>query len=365
MATIRDLDEIGDQNLQIKGISRAFLFFCFLVTFFYFSLLLRPFFSLIIFSALSAIALAPVHRRIVILFRNSSLAAMISCVLFVFAIIIPLIAFIFVLKDEVLSLYTSAQLWLQPGMLGAVFQWTPGHTFFDIYQRLIVNVPVQSVDITVQLMAFIRGMGNFLIKESQLILQGSIHFFIGFLVMLLTLFYFFRDGKIIVSNITHFSLLPQHQEEILVSKIRSLMSIIFYGILLSALTQGIIGVIGFSIVGLERPLLLGIFVAFLSPIPYVGTALVWVPTVVLLYVSGDYWQAIFLALWCATVMSSVDAFLKPLFIGRQANIHSLLMFLALIGGMTVYGPSGLVLGPFIALLVVVFSEMYLENKEIM
>ena len=133
--------------------------------------------------------------------------------------------------------------------------------------------------------------------------------------------------------------------------------------LLSALLQGIIGSIGFYLVGVQRPLLLGIFVDFLSPIPYVGTALVWVPTVVLLYLAGDHMQAIFLAVWCATVMSSVDAFLKPLFIGRQANIHPLLMFLSLFGGMAVYGPSGLILGPLVALLVITFSEMYLASKD--
>ncbi|MCX6733317.1 MAG: AI-2E family transporter [Candidatus Peregrinibacteria bacterium] len=362
MATISDLSEVADKNLQVRGISSYFLFFCFWLVLFYFSLLLKPFFSIIIFSAVSAIALMPIHRRVMNVIHNPSFSAVVSCVLFVFAIVIPLIALIFVLKEEILSLYASIQTWLQPSVLNAAFQWAPGHILYDLYQRLIVDVPLPSINIADQMIGFIRGAGNFLVGQSQVILHGSLRLFFGLFVMLFGLFYFFRDGEVIVAKITHISLLPRQQEVVLVEKIRSLVSIVFYGVLLSAVVQGLIGGIGFAIVGMQRPLLLGIFVAFLSPIPYIGTALVWVPTVVLLYLAGDYGHAIFLAIWCATIMSSVDAFFKPLFIGQQTNVHPLLMFLSLFGGMAVYGPSGLILGPLIALLVVTFSEMYLASR---
>lgn len=304
----------------------------------------------------------PIHRRILRVFHSPRFSAAISCVLFVFAIIIPLIALIFVLKQEVLSLYASIQTWLQPAVINSAFQWTPGNFLYDLYQRLIVDVPLPSINIADQLVGLVRGAGNFLMSQSQAIIHGSLRVFFGLFIMLFGLFYFFRDGEIIVAKITHISLLPRKQEAVLVEKIRSLVSIVFYGVLLSAIMQGIIGGIGFAIAGVQRPLLLGIFIAFLSPIPYIGTALVWVPTVVLLYLAGDYGHAIFLAIWCATIMSSVDAFFKPLFIGQQANVHPLLMFLSLFGGMAVYGPSGLILGPLIALLVVTFSEMYLVSK---
>ncbi len=365
MATVNELSGTRGQNLQVRDLSRYFLFVCFWAVFFYFFLLLKPFFSIIIFSAVFAIALMPIHRRVLLLFRYPSLSAAISCVLFTFGIVLPFIALIFVLKDEMLSLYSSIQAWLQPGVLSATFQWLPGHSFYDTYQYLLISIPIQPVDMTEQIITFMREIVNFLLRESQMIIAESLRFFVGFLMMFFLLFYFFRDGLAIVSRITHLSLLPQYQEEILVHKIRSLMSVIFYGVILSALVQGLIGMIGFSIAGIGKPLLLGIFVAFLSPIPYVGTALVWVPAVVLLYLAGDFWQAIFLAIWCTTIMSSVDAFLKPLFIGRQANVHSLLMFVCLFGGMAVYGPLGLVIGPLVALLVVTFSEMYLASKPFM
>lgn len=360
---ISSLEEKTGPNLQIRGFSSYFLFFCFLVVLFLFSLLLKPFFSIIIFSAVAATALAPVHRLVFRFVPRPNVSALISCLLFVFAVVIPLTALVLILKNEVLSLYTSMQYWLQPGVLDVAFQWSPGHLPYDMYQRLVTDIPMQSINIADQFIGFVRSAADFFVRQSQLILQGSLRFIFGLFVMLFTLFYFFRDGEVIVSKIAHYSLLPQYQEDILFEKIRSLMSIVFYGVLLSALMQGIIGSIGFSLVGVQRPLLLGIFVAFLSPIPYVGTALVWVPTVVLLYLAGDHVQAIFLAVWCATIMSSVDAFLKPLFIGRQANIHPLLMFLTLFGGMAVYGPSGLILGPLVALLVITFSEMYLANKD--
>lgn len=360
---ISSLGEETGPNLQIRGFSSYFLFFCFLVVLFLFSLLLRPFFSIIIFSAVAATALAPIHRWIFKIVPRPNVSAMISCLLFVFAVVIPLTALVLILKEEVLSLYASVQYWFQPGVLDAAFQWSPGHLPYDMYQRLVADIPMQSIDIADQFIGLVRSAADFFVRQSQLILQGSLRFIFGLFVMLFTLFYFFRDGETIILKIAHYSLLPQYQENILIEKIRSLMSIVFYGVLLSALLQGIIGSIGFYLVGVQRPLLLGIFVAFLSPIPYVGTALVWVPTVVLLYLAGDHMQAIFLAVWCITVMSSVDAFLKPLFIGRQANIHPLLMFLTLFGGMAVYGPTGLILGPLVALLVITFSEMYLANKD--
>lgn len=353
---------VSHQPLVVTRFSNYFLFFCFWLVLFLFSLILRPFFAIIIFAAVCVVALSPIHRRVVGVFRNPSLSAAISCILFITALIIPTVILFLMLKDEVSSLYISVQSSLQPGVLNSFFQWTSGHFVYDLYQQLIVGIPMQSLDVSSQIVGFIHGASDFLFRQSQAIINGSFHFLIDFLIAFFILFYFFRDGKAIVAKITHLSPLPQKQEDLLITKVHSLMSVIFYGILLSAIMQGLIGGIGFMLAGVGRPVLWGVLIAFFSPIPYIGTALIWVPAVVLLYLSGDYGHAIFLALWSATIMSSVDAFLKPIFIGKQVNIHPLLMFFSLFGGMILYGPSGLVIGPLVPLLVITFSEMYSENK---
>ncbi len=125
---------------------------------------------------------------------------------------------------------------------------------------------------------------------------------------------------------------------------------VVFGSLLTALVQGVLVGIGFALVGLPSPVVFGAVAAVASLIPFVGTALVWVPAVGVLFLQGRWVAAIFLAAWSVAVVSSADNVVRPLFISGRAQISTLPVFLGLIGRLSAFGPIGLVVGPVVVAL---------------
>ncbi|TVQ91032.1 MAG: AI-2E family transporter [Deltaproteobacteria bacterium] len=127
------------------------------------------------------------------------------------------------------------------------------------------------------------------------------------------------------------------------------------GSIATSAIQGIIAGLGFAIVGLEKVIFLAILVFFGSFIPVIGTPVVWVPVVIYMLGVGDYGQAIFLTLWCLILVGTIDNVLRPLFMRGNSEMHALLIFLAVFGGMYWMGLAGVLVGP---VLVAIFMSLY-------
>ena len=125
---------------------------------------------------------------------------------------------------------------------------------------------------------------------------------------------------------------------------------VVFGSLLTALVQGVLVAIGFAIVGLPSPVVFGAVAALAALIPLIGTALVWVPAVGVLFLQGRWGAALVLAVWSVAVVSSADNVVRPLFISGRAQISTLPVFLGLLGGISAFGPIGLVVGPVVVAL---------------
>jgi predicted PurR-regulated permease PerM len=125
---------------------------------------------------------------------------------------------------------------------------------------------------------------------------------------------------------------------------------VVFGSLLTALVQGALVGIGFALVGLPSPLVFGAVAAVTSLIPYIGTALIWVPAAGVLFLQGRWVAALFLIAWSVVVVSSADNVIRPLFISGRAQISTLPVFLGLIGGLSAFGAIGLVVGPVLVAL---------------
>jgi predicted PurR-regulated permease PerM len=134
-----------------------------------------------------------------------------------------------------------------------------------------------------------------------------------------------------------------------------------YGGLLIAIIQGVLGGVIFWILGIPSPILWGTAMAFLSFIPIGGTALIWVPAAILLFVQGAILKGIILLGLGVFGISMVDNFLRPFFISAKTNIHPLLLFFAVLGGIQAFGLIGLVVGPLIATLCLTFIEIYIQG----
>jgi predicted PurR-regulated permease PerM len=189
---------------------------------------------------------------------------------------------------------------------------------------------------------------------------GSItHFAVNFLLMLFVLFFVLRDHDRMIAFMRHALPLSRSQEDVLFKEVRDVSKSALLGSLLTAVTQGVVGGIGLWMAGFPG-LFWGAVMAFASLIPFVGTALIWLPAALYLLFTGQVEWGIFMLFWGAIVVGSIDNFLRPLFM-QGASMNTVVVFFSLIGGLQMFGLIGLIYGPLIFSIALVFFRLY-ENE---
>ena len=189
---------------------------------------------------------------------------------------------------------------------------------------------------------------------------GSItNFAVHFTLMLFVLFFVLRDHDKMIAFMRHALPLSRSQEDVLFKEIVDVSKSALLGSLLTAVTQGVVGGIGLSLAGIPG-LFWGAIMAFASLIPFVGTALIWVPAALYLFFTGDTTWGIFMVFWGAVVVGSIDNFLRPLFM-QGASMNTVVVFFSLIGGLQMFGLMWLIYGPLIFSIALVFFRLY-ENE---
>lgn len=190
------------------------------------------------------------------------------------------------------------------------------------------------------------GVSGVLARFSGGLVKGVFDAVITFLVTLFVLFFFFRDGREIVRTLLDLVPLEEERRVEVFGSLRGMLQSIFRGSILCALVQGATGGVGWAIAGLPSPFLAGAAMAVLSLLPIGGTAIVWVPGVVVCALQGRPGMAVFLAIWGAVVVSTLaDNVLRPLLIGGSTQLSTLVVFLGVFGGLAGFGLLGLFVGP--------------------
>ncbi|MEJ2066589.1 MAG: AI-2E family transporter [Deltaproteobacteria bacterium] len=148
------------------------------------------------------------------------------------------------------------------------------------------------------------------------------------------------------------------ERENILRRIVDMIHATIYGGVIVALVQGGLGALGFLILGLPTPVFWGTLMAFLSFVPIVGTSLVWLPAAVILFVQGTYLKALILLAWGAIVVSLSDNLLRPILIGGRTQVHTLLLFFGILGGLKVFGFLGLIAGPLVITICLAMIDIY-------
>jgi predicted PurR-regulated permease PerM len=182
----------------------------------------------------------------------------------------------------------------------------------------------------------------------------------GFLMMLATLYFLYRDSGKIHSFLVDLVPIPNEETDRILLTLRSTAFAAIVGGILTALIQGMLGGIAFAICGVEAPVLWGFVMAVLSLLPIGGSAFVWAPTMVYFYLEGPVWKAWFLLVWGVAVIGSSDNLLRPWLMRKAgaAEVHPLLLFFAILSGIGLFGPSGIVFGPLLVAFIVVVAKIY-------
>jgi predicted PurR-regulated permease PerM len=342
------------------------LTFLFASFFFYlFYLVLSPFLEPILWAIFIAIVSYPAYVKLQRSLKQSGiLSAMLMTVLVVFILVLPLSFLIFSLAHEVVEGYQSVEEMIKTGRLQSFMNQVMESPLIKWpLTKLRMSGDVSQLDIEGFLLKNLKQISSFLFNHFSRILKGLSGFLIGFLLTLLSLYYFFKDGHRLFETLKEILPVPPTERDLFVSRFRQMVSATIYGGLLVAVVQGTLGGLAFWILGLPSPVLWGTAMGFLSLIPIGGTALIWVPTSVILLMQGAFGKGIILLAIGIFVISMMDNFLRPLLVGARTKIHPLLLFFSVLGGIQAFGMIGLVAGPLIVTLCITLIEIYTQGTK--
>lgn len=174
---------------------------------------------------------------------------------------------------------------------------------------------------------------------------GSIRVLAELLITLFALFFFFRDRRSALRALRSLVPLSDAETDEVFARVADTIHATVYGTLVVAVVQGVLGGLMFWWLGLPAPLLWGTVMALLAIVPVLGAFVVWVPAAIYLALAGSWGKALILTAWGGIVVSLVDNLLYPVLVGKRLRLHTLPVFIAIVGGILLFGGSGLILGP--------------------
>jgi predicted PurR-regulated permease PerM len=314
---------------------------------------LLPFVQPILWAAILGSATWPAYRHLRRWFgQRETLAALTMTTVLVLVVVVPLVFLSLAMVREIEPTMAMAQEWAESGQV-ELPDWAkslPGvEEAFRPWKDRLTD--------TEQREQWLRQA----VWPAERVLRWSRNVLRQVVVLVLTvftLFFVYRDGdnaareaRWLLDKIAGGGGKP------LLGAVRLTVRAVFFGWLLTAAAQGLVSMIGYWVVGLHAPVLLGVATGFAAVIPF-GVGLVWIPAVASLFLAGSVGKAIFLAAWSIGVVSVIDNFLRPLFISGPSKIPFVLVFFGVMGGLVVFGPLGLVLGPvFLAVLLALWRQM--------
>lgn len=304
-------------------------------------LMLRPFMGVLAWAIVLVIVFYPVHKEIARRIQRRSLSALISCVLVVLVVVLPLTVLAVAVGQELgkvvpnLPSNLSQVFSQQPAVLGRLSGWVQGR--FGINLAGFQDFFIQQF----------RNASEGLLGASFSLAGNIVSGIVKAFFVIFTMYYLFRDGDKIVNRLPDAMPLSREQSEAIILRTQQVVSASVYGVVTIAALQGFLGGIAFWILGIPSPVLWAVLMAFVCMIPVAGSFLVWLPLSIYLMLKGYWTRALLLILWGALVISTLDNFLRPKLVGNQTKLHELFIFFSVLGGISVFGLLGLVLGPVV------------------
>lgn len=316
-----------------------------------------PFLKPLLLGALLSGLCRPLYRWVLrMLGGRKSLAAALTLVIVFVLVVGPLSAFVSVVVQQALAISRDAIPWVQKHF-GAAGAFNAHDWLVQRFPSLASYVPEQD-QITNSAARVAKSAGAFLVAGATQLTAGTASFLLNFFVMLYAMFFFFRDGRVILDKIFYYAPLSHEDEVRVLERLTSVTRATIKGTLLIGIIQGALAGIAFWAAGLEGAAFWGTIMAVLSVVPGIGAALVWVPAVIYLFVIGQAWTAILLFAWCAAVVGTVDNVLRPSLVGKDAKMPDLLILIGTLGGLFLFGPIGFIVGPLVCGLFLTVWEIY-------
>ena len=319
--------------------------------------ILWPYYEAVFWGVALAILFAPLHRRLLARMpQRRNLAALCTLLLCLVLVILPVTLLGIALVQEASHLYER----IRSGQLnfGAYFQqvinampsWAMG--WLDRMQLTSVSAlqdKLSAVSVQASQLIATRALN---------IGQNTLQFVVSLGVMLYLLFFLLRDGRSLATRIRNAIPLKESQKTNLSSKFTTVIRATLKGNLMVAACQGLLGGLIFWTLGVQGPILWGVLMAFLSLLPAIGAGLIWAPVAIYFLATGALWQAAILTAFGVAVIGMVDNVLRPILVGRDTKMPDYVILISTLGGMTLLGLNGFVIGPVIAALFMACWDLF-------
>lgn len=295
-----------------------------------------PFIPALIWSSTLAVLFAPVERALRARLRSPAVSVSITISIATLLVVAPVILVSAALIDSIVEGAAAMSAFLSEERWRSAAQDYPGMSSALAWIVENMNVPQFLESVTARL----QGWG------ANLVL-GSIAGIVTLLLTFYFLFYLLRDRDLIVEAIGRLLPLEDAEYRMLTDRLKKTIFASVYGTAAVSALQGFLGGLVFWWLGLPSPVFWGVIMGLLGIVPFLGAFIVWVPAAVALALGGQWGSAIILVIWGTFIVGLIDNIIYPILVGHQLALHSVLSFIAILGGIVVFGVHGFVLGPLI------------------
>ena len=320
-------------------------------------LVFRPFLTEILMAAiLATIFYKPFTALTKLLKGRQNLAALLMCLLLVALVILPSVKLIIYGAEKSVVAYDETVAFFSDHSIEDVFS-SSFFTDTPLKYLNLDNLNLENKTFQDTMLAAAKNSSGWLITGATSLVKGTATFVFSLLLIILTMFFFFVDGKKMLNRLMYLSPLQNKYDKEIFNKFRDVSYSTLVSTFVAAVAQGIAGAIGFAIVGF--PVFLAfILVAVLSLLPYLGSAIFYVPVGIYYLLVGDIWQGIFIFAWGFFIIGTIDNVVRAYIIKGKAQINPIFVFFSIMGGIALFGFWGVIVGPLIVAIAVTIFHIY-------
>lgn len=285
---------------------------------------------------------------------KKNIATALSLITILIVVVVPLYVVGDMLVDESIELYGLAT----QTELNLIERAQKPLAYFERFG-------IDQADLQERLRTWIQGAGAWITDQAITFGQSTFGLVLDFFVMVYLLFFVLRDGETIRTKVIHMLPLGDKRESLLFERFTSTTRAIIKGTVVIAIIQGVLGGVLFAIAGVSGVVLWAVIMTILSIIPAIGPAVVWLPAGLILLFTGAVWQGVLVLIGGGVVISLIDNILRPILVGKDTEMPDFLVLLSIVGGLSVMGMEGFIVGPIIMAFFLaiwhLFEEEYRED----
>lgn len=360
------LSVAGLSDEERKRAFRWFFFIVFAALLYQILLILSLFSDAIVWASSLALVFFPVHhffqRR---LGHRRTLTAALSTICVLLLVLVPLLLVGWVVVEQSSQVYPTVRFWvtqlqsLETRSLDSILPLWLREYWLRLEQWMAQSDLLSQFDFETFLLNNIDAASVKIADFGAATARNLIVVILNLLLIVFGMFFCFRDGERFLHWFFEILPMPTEQAKTIAGRVYLTITAIVRGALLTALVQAVLAMIGYVIAGVPLAIFFGVLTGFAAMIPVIGAGLIWAPIGVFILSQSVGW-GIFILVWGFFVVSLIDNFLKPILIGTGARMPILLIFCAIIGGVNIYGFTGIIIGPILIACLLAFFAIYRE-----